>query len=190
MPRVSPKPTCWKAKLPAIIVCFTEARPNHQCRRGVPIDETEVGCIETSNILSLLNFLSRPDASRLSQSLLHIHSRLPRFPESTFSQAVEWYTEYTKSYPDVDHDHVLVAQRERLFSHLLPVYPELYVEFGSDDLYCKAEITRDPLPDEEMEDDFKTATHHPEPVADKLWGMTLRTSLSANSTSLVYVPSA
>ncbi|KAJ7368329.1 hypothetical protein DFH08DRAFT_947254 [Mycena albidolilacea] len=88
MPRVSPKPTCWKAKPPAIIACFTEARPNHQCRRRVPIvpfdvypDEKEVGCLDTSNILSLLDFLSRPDA------------------KPTFSQAVEWYTEYTNATP-------------------------------------------------------------------------------------------
>ncbi|KAJ7904540.1 hypothetical protein B0H14DRAFT_2663372 [Mycena olivaceomarginata] len=58
-----------EGKASCYIVCFTEARPNHQCRCRVPIvpfdvypDEKEVGCIETSNILTFLNFLSRPDA--------------------------------------------------------------------------------------------------------------------------------
>ncbi|KAJ7464674.1 hypothetical protein B0H11DRAFT_2284954 [Mycena galericulata] len=127
-----------EGKAPCYIVSFSEAHANHQCGRRLPIVPLdafpyprEVGCEETTSVLFLLNFMQRPNET-----------------PTPVSDALKWHAQYSKLYPDIKNAHILIAQRERLYKEFPPVYPTVYVDFQSDDLYCKADLTREPTDSE------------------------------------------
>ncbi|KAJ7133639.1 hypothetical protein C8R44DRAFT_977712 [Mycena epipterygia] len=135
-------------KTPCYIVGFSKARANHECRRKLPILPLgsfllakEVGCAEIAGALILLEFMENSDKI------------------TPVSEALQWHAKYSELHPDIQNAHVLMAQRERLYKGMPQVYPELYVEFESDDAYAKVIIMRDPFDSEKetasTEDDVR-----------------------------------
>ncbi|KAJ7349499.1 hypothetical protein DFH08DRAFT_999602 [Mycena albidolilacea] len=127
------------------IAGFSEARPNHQCQRRLPVvphdawlNKNEVGCSEIRSVLLLLDFMQ-----------MEKHDG-----ETLASRALEWHVKYSELYPDVKNNLVLIAQRARFYSQFPPVYPLIHVDFESkEDLYCQADLWRDSLPGEETDEE-------------------------------------
>ncbi|KAJ7080538.1 hypothetical protein C8R44DRAFT_754297 [Mycena epipterygia] len=122
------------------IVGFSEALANHKCTRKLPIlpldtflHEKDVGCDEITDVLILIKFMKSA------------HITTPA------SKALEWHAKYSEIHPDIQNVHVLMAQRARLYGEMPPVYPELHVEFESDDLYAKVIIMRDRTDSDDQE---------------------------------------
>ncbi|KAJ7439230.1 hypothetical protein FB451DRAFT_1192271 [Mycena latifolia] len=134
-------------KAPCYIVDFSEARANHQCARKLPIlpldafpHRKEVGCREIADVLILLKFMRMPVAGAQPDPTTHA------------SQALEWHAKYCERHPDVEPYHVLIAQRERLFHGMPPVYPDIDISFEDEDLMAGVTVTqRAADPDEEPE---------------------------------------
>ncbi|KAK7038223.1 hypothetical protein R3P38DRAFT_3262682 [Favolaschia claudopus] len=130
-------------KAPCYLVGFSEASANHSCTPRLPIlpldscpSLHEVGCAELCSVFFLLDFAKPP----LENSLM--------------SRALEWHTEYSKRYPQVENRYVLAAQRKRFYPQFLPLDPSLHVSVPNvDDPYSRVLITRDIHEDDARQDD-------------------------------------
>ncbi|KAJ7701425.1 hypothetical protein B0H17DRAFT_1128222 [Mycena rosella] len=118
-------------KAPCYIVDFSNAQADHHCARKLPILPyatfpwyPQVGCIELTDALVMLDLVKCPDA------------------RTAASEALAWHAEYSKRYPELTNSDVMIAQRARLYPDMPPLYDAVLVSFESDDLYARAIITR------------------------------------------------
>ncbi|KAK7019504.1 hypothetical protein R3P38DRAFT_3553146 [Favolaschia claudopus] len=125
-------------KAPVYIVGFSEASMSHQCGRRLPVlpldsctSRNVFGCTELQKILVFLDFIEPP------------------LETSIVSRALEWHTEYSTRYPQVENRYILAAQRKRFYPQFLPLDSSLHVTVPDrvDDLYSRLLITRDIVPD-------------------------------------------
>ncbi|KAJ7728853.1 hypothetical protein DFH07DRAFT_998713 [Mycena maculata] len=161
-------------KAPCYIVDFANTRSRHACTRRLPVLPLdahviagEVGCPELMRVTHLLGFMKN----------------LPRLsPDSKTYKALQWYDKYSKAFPGLKRSDVLLGQREKFYSEMPPVYPELHVSFEGPGECSKMIVYQDPDSDEETvlsvdsSDDSRadwtrpeTAADHLNVAVDKLW---------------------